>query len=707
VNASDDPAKALDAARRAYARDDFVAAFDASARAIAIAPTADALLLRANAAIRLERWGDAANALEALHVLRPTIDPIRRQLATCWLRHGNRARERDDGPTADSAYGRVLALYPDDADARYNLALLRLDQHRPDAALALLADDGADDAVFARARALTALDRGTEAIALLDRTLPRLGDTSAGRRALALLAEAGGGARASAIASDWFGSGTRTGDAIALADTLRLDGDMDAARELLANVRNRTSDPLARLRLALPLQLGLPIVAASHAALDDARVRYRDGLRALIDEYPPARVAALTDDPAAIGWDNFFLAYQGEDDRDLQRDFGAWLGACAAAIAPEYAASRTRVTRARPRIAIVSTFLRECTVGAYFLSWAAALSGAGFEVIAVQIGALADHWTDAFGRSCDRLVRLDGTPREHAAALRELDCDAIVYPELGMDRRTLLLAAWRLSPLQVCGWGHPSTTGLPTIDTYISCAAMEPPQPQRHYVEPLSLLPGIGTTYTTTSRIDSKREAGPRLPADRSLYLVPQSSFKLHPDVDGVLASIAARDPRALFVLFEGITPGPARRLRERLGRALLAVGAEPARHLHFLPMCPREDYLRINARCDVMVDSLRWSGGNATIDALQSGLPIVTCPGALMRGRQSAAMLRELGCAELIVDDAAALADAAVAIANDRERRDALSARISAGTPALLGDPRPLPALVAVIRERLERGTG
>ncbi len=59
-------------------------------------------------------------------------------------------------------------------------------------------------------------------------------------------------------------------------------------------------------------------------------------------------------------------------------------------------------------------------------------------------------------------------------------------------------------------------------------------------------------------------------------------------------------------------------------------------------------DYLRVNALCDVFLDTLHWSGGNTTLDALAAGLPPVTLPGAYMRGRQSFAMLRMLGLEEL-----------------------------------------------------------
>ena len=66
------------------------------------------------------------------------------------------------------------------------------------------------------------------------------------------------------------------------------------------------------------------------------------------------------------------------------------------------------------------------------------------------------------------------------------------------------------------------------------------------------------------------------------------------------------------------------------------------------------------SAQCDVMLDSIGWSGGNTTLEALAQDLPVVTCEGELMRGRVSAGILRMMGMPETIagtIDDYVALA--------------------------------------------------
>src|SRR5205085_186348 len=123
-------------------------------------------------------------------------------------------------------------------------------------------------------------------------------------------------------------------------------------------------------------------------------------------------------------------------------------------------------------------------------------------------------------------------PSELAARLRASAFDVIVYPEVGMDATTFALAALRLAPLQCAGWGHPVTTGLPSIDAFFTSGMMEPPDADDHYRERLVRLPGLGTRYPAPAVPPGVTRAEVGLPDDVALLLCPQSLFKIHPDDD-------------------------------------------------------------------------------------------------------------------------------------------------------------------------------
>ena len=172
----------------------------------------------------------------------------------------------------------------------------------------------------------------------------------------------------------------------------------------------------------------------------------------------------------------------------------------------------------------------------------------------------------------------------------------------------------------------------------------------------------------------------------------PQSLFKIHPDNDALFARVLRELPAARLVCFNGRDPQLSAQYQGRLEAAGIA-----ADRVCMLPQCAHDDFLRINALCDVMVDTLHWSGGNTSLDALACALPIVTLPGRFMRGRQSAGMLRLMGIDELVARDTDDYVRIAARLVDDVAWRSALTARIREGRARVFDDPAPSTALAGV----------
>jgi CRISPR-associated protein Csy1 len=392
-------------------------------------------------------------------------------------------------------------------------------------------------------------------------------------------------------------------------------------------------------------------------------------------------------------WSNFFLAYQGLDDLSLQSDYGDWLHQWASCA--QDAPNQVHPGRPTPRrIGFVSSFFRNCTVGHYFGRWPRALRKAGFEVIVYQLGANRDHYTGVIADSASEFHHLNSHLAQCATKILEDQLDVLIYPELGMDAQVVVLAALRLAPLQCCAWGHPITSGLPTMDVYFSCATMEPPGAQTHYREQLVSLPGLGTNYPAPLEppAASRRELG--LPENRTLYLLPQSPFKIHPDTDALFAQVLTEDTAGVLVLFTGQDRRVTDKLLTRLRAALTKTGADPKTQVLLLPTMPRSRYLQVNRCCDLMLDPLHWSGGNTALDALGSGLPIITLPSSYMRGRQSAAMLTLLKLPELIAHDNQDYVAKALQYGKNKMANQVLRAHILARRKYLFDQQEPLEAL-------------
>ena len=699
----------LDNAQAAFASGDYGSAYALASACLNVTPQLhQARALRVNAALQLERWSAAAADLQLLLQVMPQHAQFRRLLAVCWLRIGNTHRDAQEIEKSLSAYRTAIAIDPSAQDARYNLALLIKDGSGWVEALDLLAAVIAAEPDNLDARLLQGellIDLPQEEEALLHLRYIAAHDSDDVlliESCCFFLVRAGDSEAATELALRHFAKNPqRWREAANIALKWREEGAGRAADLLLDSVVQTTTDPAAQFRCFLTRQLGLAPTYPTTSDLVAGRGRYTNALESLIEEYPPQRLAQIDLDPALLSWSNFLLAYQGQNDRELQTYYGAWLSS-AMRECTEVIGTVTSTKRQRPRLVLISSFFRECTVGSYFLSWAEHLATCDWELIIVQVGPIFDHLTDRFERCATQMLRLDQPATELAQTIIDLHADIVLYPELGMNSRIFALAALRLAPVQLCAWGHPVTSGLPSIDGYLSCGEMEPNDAQRHYSERLLTLPGIGTRYLSPALPTPLSRAELGLPENRNLYLVPQSPFKLLPENDTILIEVLRRDPTALFVLFDGAQRGPTRNLRARLSRALRTVSAAPENHLQFFPHGSRDEFLRVNLVCNVMLDSLYWSGGNTTLDALHCGLPVVTCPGEFMRGRQSMAMLRRLGCDELIVDSPLALAVSAVALAQNRTRRASISARICERLPMLTGDIAPLLALDQILRDLL-----
>ena len=626
--------------------------------------------------VLLGESGDAEGAEAALQEAL-AIDPNH---ARAWNNLGNAQRTLGRLADAERSFARAVALQPDYALATANLAEVQRDQGETEKLAVTLQTALAQQAGKPPFRPLVVLLAG------LCRERSALEEAERFyEQAIELAPRESGG--------QWFNLGWVKAQRNEIA----------AARQAYGRAHAVDSGDLRGL---IGKHLALPIVYPSAEALRAARDEYTSGLAALETELPGA-VWGLPEARVLDGlrWSNFFLAYQGLDDCPLQAAYGRLAAGAVEAGAPlwrEPVARRPTAGR-RVRVGFASAFFHTGTCGRYFRSWITDLDRERFEVFVYHLFPGMDEVASAVASRADSFKSFGGSRARPSVVAREIRTDAldaIVYPELGMDACTFGLAALRLAPRQYAGWGHPVTTGHPTIDIFLSSDTMEPAGAQAHYTERLVRLPGIGTSYR---RLDvptgaSRQSFG--LPEDRVLLLCPQSLWKIHPDNDALFAEVLAANRDARLVLFAGKHATITDLFMRRLERVLADHGIAIRERVLMLPQVGHDDYLRINLTCNAMLDTLHWSGGNTSLDALACGLPVVTLPGTFMRGRQSAGMLRLVGVPELIARDRADYLGIAARLVGDAGWRQELSARIRSAQAQLFDRPDAVAALARLLQE-------
>ncbi len=651
-----------------------------------------ALALLANSAMQAQDGAVAVEALLRLHELQPKNVGIARSFSRALNRRGHQRAEADEILGAVADWRAALELWPDNPEAAFNLASRGCGLVADDEAIGLLQailQQHPDD-LSARRLLVTCLrDSGPiDAARALLEPLPDSQLAAPDWRALTLsIAEPARLARCIALAPalpDWTEAAQ---SALASLATAQREGSATAIVPVLAGA-GEIGAQAPSLRMALAACLSLPSVHPDADSIAASRVRFAKGLAQLDAEFDAARLRRCAPRLSQLNWSNFLLAYQGEDDLELQARYGDWLHRAACTLRPDLAEPATRRRPGPPRIGLLSGHWYRSTVGSYFSSWIAALDRAEWDTHVFALGPRFDDYTDQLDARCRRFHRLDGEIDEAAERLRAADLDLLIYPELGMDTRLMPLAALRLARQQWLAWGHPVSSGLPSMDGFLSCADMEPDDADAHYREKLLRLPGLGTRYDLPAVPLRRTRAELGLPSG-PLVMVPQSLFKIHPDNDHVVHQLLDRRPDAHLLFFCGDARLETRVLRERLERRL---GAVLARRILWHPMTSRERFLELLASADLMLDTLHWSGGNSSLDALRAGLPIVTTPSRFMRGRQSTAMLRSLDCTQSIAADGEAL----VALADEVLLNPAPPPRPDAVEGYALAD-EPLQALAAL----------
>lgn len=480
--------------------------------------------------------------------------------------------------------------------------------------------------------------------------------------------------------------------------------DLGAALQAFAQAQAAWPDSL---EVASRAALMLPNILANREHIEACRARFAKGLDYLEANLPRLLKSVNESNISRVLQTNFLLGYHGCNDLALQKRFGALVSATARhAVGKQLTRIAPRSKRDRIRIGFCSRRFYDSTAGHYFASWITDLDRSRFEVFVYHARTGGDSLTERIRKSADKYFASPGSVPAMAAQIADDQLDVLVYPELGMDASVFTLASLRLAPFQACGWGHPVTTGLQSIDAFLTCGEMEPSDAQNHYSEQLVFLPGIGTRYENPAckGIPPATRAEFNLPEGVPLLLFPQSLFKIHPDNDELIVRILSRVPQSILVMFAGanhsITGKFVTRMRQAFARGNLA----EAGRIKILPNVSRTDYLRINSVCDAMLDSLHWSGGNTSLDALAMGLPVATLPGTFMRGRQSAAMLKRMGLDELIAPDSSGLVDVTTRLLTDAAWRTGLSRRIIENQHRVFDDPEPIKELARFL-ERAAAG--
>ncbi len=403
-----------------------------------------------------------------------------------------------------------------------------------------------------------------------------------------------------------------------LGDVLRAQGQFTAARQAFASVlRLQPRNAAAHANLGTLLK--------DEGRIDEALTHYRRAL-----EIEPTLTVARDNllfvlSYHVLGSAEERLAAHREWERAFTRQQGL-----------SFHHGRHEV--ARLRIGYVSPDFRRHPVNRFFEPLLAAHDREAFEIfcyaqvntpddVTRRLQAQGDHWRFT-------------TRMDDAALARAIFEDGIhILVDLAGHTAGNRLGAfvYRPAPVQATYLGYCATTGLSTMDYWITDAMLMPPDSPELSTETALRLPRCWITYQPPADCLSP---APRRGGGEALTFGSFNHYsKITPAVVSTWSRILRELPRSKLMIKNQQMGDPA--LQEALRRRFAAEGIH-ARRLRLEPASA--DYMAAYNEVDIGLDPFPRTGGATTADALWMGVPVITLAGQFLIERQGLSMLTALG---------------------------------------------------------------
>ena len=481
------------------------------------------------------------------------------------------------------------------------------------------------------------------------------------------------------------------------ADCLNNAGDIYNELGLQEKSREFYEATLATQPSHLPARIGLalssiPKIFTRHQSLQACRDELVIGLSNLhnwVHQNNPK------DGFNAVGIHQpFFLAYQDRNNKALLKQYGSVNHHL---MRPLQAMVDTYSTQSQPssgkiRIGIVSNHFNNHSVwNAISKGFVQQIDKTRFEIHLFSIDSKTDSETVIAKDHSNSFTENIKTIEGWIESILNKNIEVLLFPEIGMDKTTFQLANLKLAPIQIAAWGHPETTGLSTIDYYLSAELFETIDSPSNYAEKLITLANLGCYFeprNNPSQLINLAEIG--LDHARPILISPGSPFKYSPDYDDVITSIARKLPNAQIVFFT-FPFSSIEIFKERLMSKFSSEGLYFDHSIKFIPLLEVPSFKGLMKKADLFIDTIGFSGFNTAMQAIECNLPIVTREGNFMRGNLASGILKRIGLTDLITRDSNSYVELITKLIQCPELIHQYSQKINATKHVLFSDLKPI----------------
>ena len=301
----------------------------------------------------------------------------------------------------------------------------------------------------------------------------------------------------------------------------------------------------------------------------------------------------------------------------------------------------------------------------FFIQLLACRSRDRFEAICYSLSPREDDTTRQIRGLADGWRGLAGLSAREAAGQIYGDGIDILFDLSGHAHGgvTLEIMGFRPAPVQLSGIGYMSTTGLSTVDYFLTDGYCDPQgSHDRQFSEKLLRLPHSHLCYTPSTRAQQAQEAYDSYEVHSPIVFGSFNNFaKITDDMLVLWKHILAQVPGSRLLLKDaGQNPYGLRSMKLRLHR----LGFQEEQ---ILLVPPTGDYMAAYPQMDIALDTYPYPGGGTTCDALYMGVPVVSRYGDRHGSRFGRSLLENIGLGELAAADGQEYAAKAILLAQDR----------------------------------------
>jgi len=391
------------------------------------------------------------------------------------------------------------------------------------------------------------------------------------------------------------------------------------------------------IRYAINAALLIPPIIESHESIKLYRNKYKEGLTSL-----KKFKSNLSNTSNIILPQTFFLSYHAKNNLEIMKDTSALYRK----IIPNInfvSKVNNNIKRKKIKVGFISQFLTMHTIGKLFGGLIKNLNNDKFEtVIFHTLLTKKSGMKDDIDNKVNKTINLKSTIYEQQNQIEQENLDILFYPDIGMSPTTYFLAFSRFAPVQIASWGHPETTGIDTIDYFLSSVLFETNISKKNYSEKLICLNNFPIYYEPPENITlTKRRLDLNLPLNARLYGCPQSLFKLHPDFDSILAKILEKDFNGYIVFIggSGIIKYWINTLKDRWSNTFPIINNRSL----FINRLTLEEFICFCDCVDVLLDPVHFGGGNTFLESMLVGTPTITKPSSHLRANITSAGYKQM----------------------------------------------------------------